>query len=123
MVNAFIGGEAAETLHEGLYEALHAESLARRLEQLQDYQANFEQIDAAEATEILSRHIGEAARNALEQRSPRTGWHLPTSCWKASGQKTRSRTAHSSFSRFMHRRNCGAETFVVRLPPLSIRPC
>ncbi|WP_277883635.1 DUF3427 domain-containing protein [Arthrobacter sulfonylureivorans] len=57
-------------MHEGLYEALHTESLARRLEHLPDYQANFEQIDAADATEILSRHIAEAAKNAISAAKP-----------------------------------------------------
>lgn len=64
-MNAFTGGDAANPLPEGLYETLHTESLARRLEHVPDYQPNFAPVDSDEAVDVLIRHIGDAARSAL----------------------------------------------------------
>lgn len=56
-MNAFIGGDAADSLAEGLYESLHTDSLAEYLQHAPDFQANFENVDAGVVVDVLARHI------------------------------------------------------------------
>lgn len=55
---------------EGLYESLHTESMVRRLVEVPEYQAHFELIDADDTADILARHIGNVARDALADARP-----------------------------------------------------
>jgi superfamily II DNA or RNA helicase/HKD family nuclease len=69
-VNAFIGGEPAELLAEGLYESLQTESLARRLSSMTEYQVQVVGVEQDDAPDVLARYIGTVARDALAQAKP-----------------------------------------------------
>lgn len=69
-MNAFIGGEPAELLAEGLYESLQTESLERRLSRMTEYQINVADVEPDDASDVLARHIGAVAKKALAQAKP-----------------------------------------------------
>jgi superfamily II DNA or RNA helicase/HKD family nuclease len=69
-VTNFFGGVAAAQLPEGLYELLNTDVLGNLLNNAPDLQPVFANIDDEDTPGILSRHVADAVRQALEAAKP-----------------------------------------------------
>ncbi|MDR7083586.1 superfamily II DNA or RNA helicase/HKD family nuclease [Arthrobacter ginsengisoli] len=66
----FIGGVPAARLPEGLYEILNTDALESLLNSEADLEPVFADIDDDDSPDILSRHVADAVRQALEAARP-----------------------------------------------------
>ncbi|HEY8295311.1 MAG TPA: DUF3427 domain-containing protein, partial [Micrococcaceae bacterium] len=69
-MNTFDGGAAVEPLADGLYESLYTQALASKLAAQPELTSVIEGVTDDASTEILARHIGELARDALIAAKP-----------------------------------------------------
>lgn len=66
----FIGGKAATTLPEGLYELLHTDTVGNLLNNAPELKPVFAEIGDEDTPDILSRHVADAVRRALAAAKP-----------------------------------------------------
>ncbi|MHA7306064.1 DUF3427 domain-containing protein [Arthrobacter sp. TMN-49] len=69
-MNTFDGEKAPEQLAEGLYELLHTNDLAIRLQEVPDLEATSLKVDSESSPEALSRHVAAAVKHLLINTNP-----------------------------------------------------
>ncbi|MET1153861.1 phospholipase D-like domain-containing protein, partial [Arthrobacter sp.] len=69
-MTTFNGGPAAEQLPEGLYELLNTDLLGSRLSQEPEMDPIFREVAEEDTPDVLSRHVADAVRQALNAAKP-----------------------------------------------------